>query len=213
MTVEGPAKRRVVPLAHGFAYVVQQSGPAQGYAVAHRSNIVQHRQRVSEIVFVTAAFNSLNSLKCREFRKDVRKQLSLVHKGESYGRPGRREHLVELFSYAFYGQDGQAVCHTANRFHRLGNDAESELGRAEFCGKTNGAQHTQRVVRIRGIRVQRSADDTVGKVLHTAERIYQSAEILFAEAQGHGVDCEVAPLLIVLQRAVLYYWFAGLAAV
>ena len=51
------------------------------------------------------------------------------------------------------------------------------------------------------------------KVGHAVERIQESAEIVLVEADGHGVDGEVAPVLVVLQSAVLNHGLAAVAVV
>ena len=213
VAVEGPSYGRIIALCGGLADVVHQSSPAKGQAVRGGGHIVQYRKRMGEIVFVSPAVHGLHSLQGGNLRKDVRQQPGPVHKAEGQRGAGRSHHLVELFSNTLHREDGEAVGHTAHRFHRLGHDFELQVWGAELGSETHGAKHTQRVVGIGGIGVKRSADDAGGKVAYASERINESPEIVFLQAQGQGVDGEIPPFLVVFQSAVLDDRLAGLAPV
>ena len=131
--------------------------------------------------------------------------------------PSRRlpgdEHLVHLLHDAFGGEDLQAVLHRLHRLQGFRDDGEGVLGGGELRGEADGAEHPQRVVAVGLFGLERGADDAGREVADAAERIDQRAEILLAQAEGHGVDGEVPPQLVLFQRTVFHDRFAGIAVV
>ena len=61
---------------------------------------------------------------------------------------------------------------------------------------------------MRNPRVEGCAEDAVVEVSNTAEGIHECAVATLVEADGKGVDGEVAPILVVLQGAVFNDGFA-----
>ena len=80
-------------------------------------------------------------------------------------------------------------------------------------GKSYGAHHAQRVVTECNIGVERSAYNSFLQVVHAVEGVYQFPPVFPVQANGQRVDCKVAAVLIVLQRAVLDDRFAGVVAI
>jgi hypothetical protein len=71
------------------------------------------------------------------------------------------------------------------------------------------AKRTQRSMRKRivgegDVGVERRADDTILQVVDAVERVNELSEAVFVETHGEGIDCEVATVLVVFQRTVLY---------
>ncbi len=87
------------------------------------------------------------------------------------------------------------------------------LLRAQARGKTDGPEHSQRVVGIGLFRLQRGSDDAGRQVPDASERIHQGTVVPRIEAEGHGVDGEVSPQLVFLQRAILHDGFTGIPVV
>src|SRR5690606_41219211 len=85
-----------------------------------------------------------------------------------------------------------------------------EAGRG---GGARGAQDGEGVV-VEGLAgVERRREAAGGEVGQPAERVDQLAEALGVEGDGEGVDGEVAPAEVVLERAVLDDGLAGVGPV
>ena len=91
---------------------------------------------------------------------------------------------------------------------RLGVDEETELR-----GEADGAHHTQGVVAEGDIRIERCSYCQLLHVVESAKRVYQFAVSRLVQAEGKGVDGEVAPVLVVLEGSVLDDWLAAVVAV
>ena len=85
--------------------------------------------------------------------------------------------------------------------------------KVQLSGKADAAHHAQRIVGERHVRIQRSSYQPVLHIPHPVERVHQFAEALAVQTDGHGVDREVAALLVILQRAVLHDGLARIVAV
>ena len=241
VTVEGPAGPGLEALGRGLADVVQQRGPAEpqvrlgadalheavavelGCVVAEpargnafglgRGDVVKHRERVREVLLVAPAVDRLDALEGRELREHVLQQPGLVHQPEGDRRPGRDEHLVELFGDALLGKDREPVAHAPHGPERLGDDLELLLRRGKLGREADGPQHAERIVGVGGVGLEGSADDARGEVPDAPEGVYELAEAVFLQAEGHCVDGEIAPQLVVLERPVLHDRLARLSAV
>ena len=159
------------------------------------------------------ALHRLHALQGAQLGQYALKQAGLLHQLEGHGRPAGDQHLVQLFGDALDRQDTQTVGHPAHGFKRFWHDRKGLLGSGELGRETDGPEHTQRVVGIRRIRVQRGPDDARGQVFDAAERVHQLAERIRLQRERHGVDGEIAALLVVLQGAVFHYRLARFAPV
>ena len=213
VAVEAPSHCGVVSLRRRLAYVVQQGGPPQPETVGLLRNIVEHCQSVGEVVLVAAAVHGLDTLERKELRQDERQQAGFVHEPEGHGRTAAQHHLVKLFRYPLLGKDLKPGGHPPHRIHRFRHYSERAFRCAQLGGEPHGAQHSERIVTVCGVRIQRSADDTGSEIPYAAERIDQIAEGVGLKRKSHRIDREVTSLLVVLESAVLHYGLAGLAAV
>lgn len=80
-------------------------------------------------------------------------------------------------------------------------------------GKANGPHHAQRVVAECARRIERRAYELLLKVVDAAERIHELAIGIAIEADGHGINGEISPFLVVLQAAWLHLGLATVGTV
>ena len=74
--------------------------------------------------------------------------------------------------------------------------------------EAHAAHHAQRVVGESDVGVERCAYNAVLEVVDAVERVYEFAEARLVKAYRHGVDGEVAAVLVVLECAVLNHGLA-----
>ena len=166
-----------------------------------------------EVVLVPAAVDGFNSLECRQFRQDIGHESGLVHKAEGHRGARCEEHLVQFVTDSLLRKNGESRSHTLHRLHRFGDYAERAFGHAQAACKTNCPEHTQGVVGIGGIGVERGAYDALVKVAYSAERVNQFAERIALETEGHSIDGKVSAKLVVFDGTVLDYGLARLSAI
>jgi len=87
-------------------------------------------------------------------------------------------------------------------------DVELQLG-----GKAHGAHHAQGVVGEGDVGVEGRADKAPADVVESAVEVDEIAEGSLVDAEGHGVDGEVAACDVFLKGATLDNGVAALAAV
>lgn len=121
---------------------------------------------------------------------------------------GRGHNLVELLHDALAADNLDALGIAAQGVEGLVFDVEVELG-----GKPDAAQHAQRVVREGDVGVEGGAYDAVLHIVHAVKGVYEFAEAVVVEADGKGVDGEIASVLVVFQRSVLDMRLAAVVAV
>ena len=68
MIVKGPSGFLVPALCDGLGYVMEKRGPSQPYIVVFAGYVVDHGERVLEIVLMPAAVYNLNPFHRMEFR-------------------------------------------------------------------------------------------------------------------------------------------------
>ena len=121
---------------------------------------------------------------------------------------GRHDDLVQLDHDALATHYLDALGHALQPFEGLVLNLEVQLG-----GEAYAAHHAQGVVAEGDVGVKGRGDDAVLKVGKAVKRVDQLAEAVMVQADGHRVDGEVAPVLVVLQRAVLHDGLARVMAV
>ena len=206
--MERPALRGVPALALGLAYVVHQRGPPEPQAGPAPAHVVEHLERVVEVVLVGLVAAPLHHVERGQLGHHHLQQPGAV---QVYEAPaGRRGHdyLVELVLYALAAHYAQPVGVAGQGVEGLVLYHEVELG-----GEAHTAHHAQRVVGEGHVGVQRRAYDAVLQVLDAVERVYELAVSVLVQAHGHGVDGEVAAVLVVLEGAVLHHGLARVVAV
>ena len=234
MVVERPALNRVPALGLRLADVVQQRSPTQpdtfdtcclrsllcrqatplhfgrglGEGLLSTDHVRQHLQRVPEVILVRAPVHCFYTLQRIQFRKDDFQQSALEQQLPSARRSVRSHELLNLVDDALLRDDAYALAVAMQRLPGLRLDLEIQLR-----SKADAAHHAQRIVGERHVRIQRSGYQPVLHIPDAVERIHQLAEALAVQADGHRVDGEVAPLLVVLQRAVFHDGFARVVAV
>ena len=136
VSVETPTGTRIESFGAGFADVVQQCSPAQVEVVAFEGHIVEHLERVQEVIFVRLAVTGLDPFQCAQFRKDQFQQSAVVEQLESDRRDGREHNLVHFGDDALLRDDFDPFAVAADRLERLVFDVETEL-----CGEADRADH------------------------------------------------------------------------
>ena len=204
---------KVQPWAGWLAYVVEQRGPAEPQRLRASLHVVEDGHRVLEIVLVPLPVDAVHPFEGAELRQHILQETGLVHQAERHRRPRAGQHLVELVGYALLREYVQPAGHAPHGVHGFRHDAEDMSGGRELGRETHRAEHPERIVGIGRVRVERRAYHAVGEVPYASERVHQLAEAVLLERERHRIDREVTALLVVLQRAVLDYGLAGLAAV
>ena len=216
VAVERPPCGLVIALARRFADVVQKSRPTQPEQVVAAflrgdilaADIVRHGKRVGEIVLMPPAVHGLDTLEGRQLRQYARQEFCRVKKMEGKGGTVGDQHLVKFLCNPLTGEYAEPVRHTAHRLHRLRHNPESQILGRELRREAHSTQHTQRVIRIGRVGIQRCADNAGCKVAYPAERVYQRAEIVFLQRKRHRIDGEIPPHLVILYGSVLDYRLA-----
>ena len=208
VAVEGPAEPRLKALGAGLAHVVEQGGPAKPELVGGGGHVVEHLQRMAEIVFVPASLHRLDPLEGIELGQHGGQQAAFVHQQPTHRRAGGFHDFVQFVGNPFAGENREPAGVAANGVFGFRDDLEPQLG-----SEPDGAQHAQGIVAVGRIGIERGADDAVVEVADAAEGIHQRAVILAAEAESQCVDGEVTPLLIFLKGAVFHDGLAGIGPV
>ena len=228
MSMEGPPQSRVISLGGRLCYIMQESRPAKphirlGTDLGHLltvfedivfqtslcnglhfccCDIVQDLERVGEILLMSLSLNGFHTFKLDQLRQYALQKSSLFQQTETYRRSGSHKHLVEFLHNALLGEDGHAVKISSYRVQRLLHYMELLVSVREFCCKSYGTDHSERVVAVGSVRIERCAYDAGRQVAYASERIHQRTEILLLKAEGHGVDGKVPSELIFLKGAV-----------
>ena len=208
VAVEGPAHTGIVGLRERLGDVVQHGGPAQPQIAAAARHVVHDLERMDEIVLMGVAAPLLHPLEVVHLGKNPLQQPGEFQQLEAHRRDGRKDDLVEFGDDAFARDDADAFGIAADRLEGLFLDGEAQLR-----GEPDGAHHAQRVVGKGDVGIAWRADDALFEVRHPVERIDQLAERGPVQRPRHGVDREVAPPLVVRQRAGFDLGFARIAGV
>ena len=194
----GTSSRRAVPsVSCAVCDVVQQGCPAQPQVVCHAGDVVHDLQRVIEIVLVAAPLDGLHALQRDEFGEDELQQSAAVQLDEAFRGDGREQDFVQLFGDTFARDDADAFFVAHEGLERFVVDVEIQLR-----GEAHAAHHAQGVVAEGDV-----GSSGVRMVFSFMSASPSKGSTSFAvacpvEADGQGIDGEVASVLVVLQRAV-----------
>ena len=205
MAVEGPSGAFLPALGLGLGDVVQQGRPTEPQVVAFLGHLVEHLHGMEEVVLVALAVDHLHALEQAELGQDVLQQARFVEQQEARGGSRRHHDLVQFLRDPLHGDDLDAFRVAGDGVERVGVDIEMQLR-----GEADGPHHAQGVVGIGDVGVERGADGQVFEIAHPVEGVEKSPEVVLVEADGHGVDGEIAAVLVVFEGAVFH---EGLAAV
>ena len=157
-----------------------------------------------EVVFVSLSVAGLHQVKIVDFRHDEGKQPTPLQVDESAARSLAHHDFIEFIHNALLADNADARGISGESLKSLVVDIEIEL-----CGKPDAAHHAQGIVRKSDIWIEWRSDAAILQVAQPVERIDEFTKPVFVETYRHGVDGEVAPVLVILQRTVLH---DGLAA-
>ena len=172
------------------------------------THILQHFQRVVEIVLMSPSVTLFHDIKCSQFGQDEVHQTAALQQLQANTGMWCHHDLVQFHFNTLTADDLDAVGHALQGFKRLVFDLEVQLG-----GKADTTHHAQRVVAERHLWVKWGGYDTILQVGNTIKRVYQLTEASLVQTDSHRIDGEVATVLVVLQRAVLNYRLARIVAV
>ncbi len=161
-----------------------------------------------EVVLVSLAVSCLHYVERSQFGEDEIEQSAPLQVHKTTARRARHHYLVEFVLDAFAAHNLYPVGVAHQCVERFVLYHEVQLR-----GKPYAAHHSQRVVREGYVWVERRSYYAVLKVVCTVEGIHEFAEPVFVQTHGHGVDGEVAAVLVVLQSSVLYHRFARVVTV
>ena len=109
MVVECPSGTRFPAFGRWFGYIVQKGCPAQPEVIGLFADIIEHFERMVEVVLMRPAITGFNALQGNQFREDELQQARTVQVYKSFGRNGREQNLVQLVCNALFGYDGDAL--------------------------------------------------------------------------------------------------------
>ena len=161
-----------------------------------------------EIVLVCPSVSGFHVVEQFNLGQDELEQSAAVQVVEALAWVGGKHDFIEFVGYPFCTDDFQPVAVSLQRLERLVVDIEIEL-----CGEPYAPHHTERVVGEGDIGVEWRADETIGQVVDAIEGVDEFAKAVFVETDGHGIDGEVAPVLVVIERAVLHDRFPAVVTV
>ena len=161
-----------------------------------------------EVVLVGTAVLGFYDVEGCELGEDDVEESGALEVDETTAGMGRHDNLVELHLDTLATDYLDAVGHALKGSEGLILYLEIELG-----GKADAAHHAQRIVAEGDVGVEGCGDDAVLEVGETVEGVDEFAKAAVVEADGHGVDGEVATVLVVLEGAVLDDRFARVVAV
>ena len=208
VAVEGPSETLVVAFGGGFADVVEDGGPAKPEVVALSGDVVENLEGVEEVVFVAVVADGFDAFEVAEFGEEEGKETCFLQEFETQGGVGGEDDFVEFGGDALGRDDAESAGVALDGVEGFGEDVELELG-----GETDGAHHTEGVVAEGDVGVEGGAYEALVEVADAAEGVEELPEGVVVERYGHGVDGEVAPVLVVLEGAVLHNGFAAFTAV
>ena len=228
VVMERPSHAVLPSLGAWLAHVVEQCGPTQPEPalsvrllrvwvallklfprrVLSGTDIVQHLERMVEVVLMGTPVSHFHAFECRNLGQDKGEQPTAAQFDKSDAGHGAEDNLVQLVDDALLGDNLDALGIAAQGLLRLVLDTEVELR-----GKADAAHHAQGIVGESDVGVERCGDKSVLHIQETVETIYQFAEAVAVETDGQGIDGEVPTVQVVLQRAVLHDRLTAVVAV
>lgn len=208
MVMEGPAQRVVPFLGDGFRDIMQQSRPAEPFIVGTLRHIVDHLQRMEEIILVSFTVDSIDSPEGVDLGHDAFENAAFLKELETDRWATRAHDLSEFVIDTFLRDNVDTHGISPYTLESSGKDGEFELSR-----ESHRPHHAQRIVGKRDIRIERRTDDAGIKIRNTMERVDEFAKSLLVKADSHGIYGEVTSFLVVVESAILHNGVAGVAVI
>ena len=127
---------------------------------------------------------------------------------QSYTGMCGQENLVQFFSNAFSADNLQSLSIAAKGIFCLLLNIKAQLR-----GETHTTKHTQRIIREGDIRIQRCTNQSIFQVVYTIKRVHQFTETIVIQADGQGIDGEIAAALIIFQSTIFHHRLARVVAI
>ena len=140
--------------------------------------------------------------------KDYLKQTAALQFHETDGGTRREHDFVKLVDDTLGADDAYAFAVSPEGCEGLFFNLETKLR-----GKAHATHHAQRVVAESDVGVEGCGDDAVLEVKQAVERVDEFAKACLVEAYRHGIDGEVAAVLVVFKGTVLHDGFSRVVAV
>ncbi len=153
-----------------------------------------------EVILVRPPILLLHDVEGGQFGQDDVEQTRTLQVNEAATGMGRHDDFVQLHLDALATDYTDALGHTLQGLESLILYLEVQLG-----GEANAAHHTQRVVAEGDVGIEGRGDDAVLEVGQAVEGVDELPKTFLIQADGHRVDGEIAPVLVVLQCAILHH--------
>ena len=102
--------RHEVPSVWSPVWLYRAEGlPSAARGYRSFADIIEHFERMVEVVLMRPAITGFNALQGNQFREDELQQARTVQVYKSFGRDGREQNLVQLVCNALFGYDGDAL--------------------------------------------------------------------------------------------------------
>ena len=170
--------------------------------------VFQHFESVIEVVFVLSAIAFLYDVEGRELGQNDVEQAATMQIDKAFGGMRGEHNLVEFVDDAFARNYADALFVASEGFEGFRFNLEVELR-----GKADASHHPKRIVAEGDVGVERRGNDAVFQVAKAVEWVHQFSKTCLIEAEGEGVDGEIAPPLVVVERPILDDGFARVVAV
>jgi hypothetical protein len=157
-----------------------------------RADVVEYLQGVVKIVFVRVSIARFNPMQFYQFGEKQPEQTGFKKQVDSDRWFFAQHNFVEFIHDAFHGYNGKPAVVAYDGFKRIVFDRKPELR-----SKTDGTHHAQGIIAIGDIGIEGSTDYFFPEVIYTVERVNQLTVIMRVQANGHGVDGEIAPVLVI----------------
>ena len=127
VVVECPAACLFPAFRLRLADIVEQSSPPKPEVVGYFCQVVEHLQRMQEVVFVCPSVDRLHPFHSREFGHYKRQQPCGVEQAEADRRFRREHYLVQFVGNTLFGDDGDTLPVSPDSHECFVFDIESEL--------------------------------------------------------------------------------------
>src|SRR5690606_17460032 len=127
MTMKSPAMILVVPLGCRLRDIMENSGPSQPQVVRNLCHIVEHLQRMKEVILMCVVAYIFHAVQCDKLRKKLLEQSTMKQQFESIGGYFACYDLVYLIRDALLRNDLQPRCLLHDSRIGIGFDIEIQL--------------------------------------------------------------------------------------
>ena len=208
MAMEGPTDAIIPSFALRFADIMEECRPTKPEIIRMLTYIFQHLHRMVVIVLMRSSITRFHLIHRNKFRQDQIEKSRILQIIKSTARMLGEHNLVHLITNTL----------TADNLQAFGIAGKSIIGlilylKIELSSKTHTAHHAEWIIREGNIRIKRSGYNTILHIVNTIERIYEFTKSVFVQTDSHGIDGEIAPVLIIFQGTVFHNRLSGIMVI